>query len=190
MCLIPGCHKRVLDAMDFYAIEVGEKQKYDMVANCLSVGLSAKGIPLRFADEKLERAIELQIAALSFINALICGGAGHELEYRLHKRLEFDNLGVGKIVERLKDFKHEILQTQINVYLNRAEADESELAQRLNITSKVKYDDAKAVFGALLTSVHNTRCYTPFLTILNHLLIIPLDSKIRFVFIMKLSLKV
>ena len=36
---------------------------------------------------------------MSFINAVICGGPGVELEYRMHMRYEFITLGLDSLVE-------------------------------------------------------------------------------------------
>jgi dishevelled associated activator of morphogenesis len=42
---------------------------------------------------------ELQVASMSFINAVICGGPGVNLEFRMHLRYEFLQLGLMQLID-------------------------------------------------------------------------------------------
>lgn len=42
---------------------------------------------------------ELQIASMSFINAVTCGGPGQDPEFRMHVRYEFLNLGLTQLID-------------------------------------------------------------------------------------------
>jgi hypothetical protein len=121
-----------------------------------------------------------QVASLSFINAIVCGGPGRELDFRVHIRSEFTKLGVDNILERLSNAEHDLLDTQINVYQERADADERDLADKYEV-KRVNMDDADGMFTALHSALKNTRSYPALLDILKHALLIPANPIKRYV---------
>lgn len=124
------------------------------------------------------------MASLSFINAIVCGGPGKDLEFRLHMRTEFNELGVGRVVDKLSKAHHDFLETQIGVYQDRAAADEQELNTRFDST-KFNKEDPGSIFEALYSAIKNSRTARPFLSTFQHLYLIPNTPAIRFVLIEK-----
>jgi dishevelled associated activator of morphogenesis len=89
VCLIPGGHSKILAAMDYLGAQEGTRSRFETVVHIL--WQSSKGTSVA---EK-----ELQVASLSFINAVICGGPGRELEFRVHLRWEFIQLGITNLLD-------------------------------------------------------------------------------------------
>ena len=55
-------------------------------------------------------SLNLKIAIMSFINAIISWGPGEEsLEFRLHLRYEFLMLGIQPVLEKIRGLNNEIL---------------------------------------------------------------------------------
>ncbi|KAI3640676.1 hypothetical protein MIR68_001554 [Amoeboaphelidium protococcarum] len=184
VCLIPGGHKRILECMRRFQQKIGEKARFETVVNCLAYDVTMRGGNLSGSvsgrpDEKFERIIDLQIAALSFINSVINGGPGKDLDFRLSMRWEFIKLGVDEIVDRLSEAEHDFLDLQLSVFQDRQAADEEELAKRYDYAfsqggkSVDGVDDAEEVFRVLNNSLKNTRSYTYFLGSLKHALLVP-----------------
>lgn len=168
-CLIPGGHKRVLEGLTRFASVSGERARFDTIVQCLCADVMSRGTR---QEDKVERILELQIASLSFINSVICGGPGKELEFRCHMRCEFIKLGVDKVVERLSEIEHEALETQLAVYQDRMEADEAELGKKYDV-STVNKEDVSGMFGLMLDSVKNTRAQQTFQSLFQHMILIP-----------------
>jgi hypothetical protein len=101
------------------------------------------------------------------------------MDYRLSMRFEFIRLGLDVIVDRVSQAEHDFLDTQIEVYLNRLEADEKELSNRYDL-AKINMEDAEALFGVLHGSIKNSRSYPYFISILQHCLLLPINPIKRF----------
>lgn len=43
---------------------------------------------------------------MSFINAVICGGAGYNLDFRMHMRYEFIHLGLTRLIDVSVNYLH------------------------------------------------------------------------------------
>ena len=89
VCLIPGGHSCVLEAMETLKEEAMSRFRFETVVYALSQ--SCKG---RTPLDK-----ELQVASMSFINAVVCGGPGNNIEFRMHMRWEFIELGLLQLIE-------------------------------------------------------------------------------------------
>ena len=61
VCLIPGGHPRILDAMSHFAKYTGERARFDTVVHCLTTDISAKGNYIGGQEEKIERVMDLQV---------------------------------------------------------------------------------------------------------------------------------
>jgi hypothetical protein len=64
---------------------------------------------------------------MGFINALIYGGPGKEIEFRMHIRCEFLQLGLLELIhvrhydfnlQKISDIEHDDLQMQIDVWIS------------------------------------------------------------------------
>ncbi|KAJ3218661.1 Disheveled-associated activator of morphogenesis 1 [Dinochytrium kinnereticum] len=162
VCLIPGGHRCVLEGMDALQEIAGMRYRFEIVVH--SLWLSCQG------STPLDK--ELQVASMSFINAVICGGPGVNLEFRMHLRYEFLQLGLMQLIDKIGFIENELLQTQIDVWIAGLEADEEESFAKVD-TDFVNLDDPEDVFGALMQSMNISSCLTPFSSILKHILLLP-----------------
>lgn len=61
--------------------------------------------------------VDVKTASLALVNAAICSGPGRtSLEFRLHIRHEFLMLGLGELVEKLRDYKTPALGRHIQIF--------------------------------------------------------------------------
>ncbi|KAJ3124435.1 Disheveled-associated activator of morphogenesis 1, partial [Irineochytrium annulatum] len=162
VCLIPGGHRCVLEGMDALQETAGMRFRFEIVVH--SLWQSCQG------STPLEK--ELQVASMSFINAVICGGPGVNLEFRMHLRYEFLQLGLMQLIDKIGFIENELLQTQIDVWIAGLEADEEDCFNKID-TEFVNLDDPEDVFQALNTSMNLSSCLSPFSSILKHLLLLP-----------------
>lgn len=87
VCLLPGGHASVLEALDAVCAVAGTRFRFEIVVyslwqSCLSI-----------VDK------DLQVASMAFINAVTWGGPGTNFEFRMHMRWEFINLGLLNLVD-------------------------------------------------------------------------------------------
>ncbi|KAJ3027360.1 Dishevelled associated activator of morphogenesis 2, partial [Rhizophlyctis rosea] len=122
VCLIPGGHTSVLEGMDHLCEQAGMRWRFEVVV--WSLWGSCQGMT------PLDK--ELQVASMSFINAVICGGPGVELEFRMHLRYEFLQLGLMQLIDKIGFLENDLLQTQIDVWIAGLEADEEETFRKWN----------------------------------------------------------
>ncbi|KAI9364411.1 formin homology 2 domain-containing protein [Zopfochytrium polystomum] len=174
VCLIPGGHRCVLEGMDALAEVAGMRFRFESVV--YSLWQSCQG------TSPLEK--ELQVASMSFINAVICGGPGVNLEFRMHLRYEFLNLGLMQLIDKIGFLENELLQTQIDVWIAGLEADEEESFMRLD-SEYINMDSPEDIFMALHNNMKFTSCLDPFTSILKHILLLPANpfQKMKFMFL-------
>ncbi|KAJ3270093.1 hypothetical protein HK104_004982, partial [Borealophlyctis nickersoniae] len=174
VCLIPGGHRCVLEGMDALCDAAGMRFRFEIVVYAL--WQSCQGMT------PLEK--ELQVASMSFINAVICGGPGVNLEFRMHLRYEFLQLGLMQLIDKIGFLENELLQTQIDVWIAGLEADEEETFQKVDIEF-MNLDDSDDLYNALSESMKLTSCYAPFASIMRHILLLPANpfQRMKFMFI-------
>lgn len=99
MCLVPGGHKKVLEAMLHYQRFACERTRFQGVVNDLDRSTG------KYRDD-----VNLKTALMSFINAVLNYGPGQEqLEFRLHLRYEFLMLGIQPVIDKLRSHENETL---------------------------------------------------------------------------------
>lgn len=99
VCLVPGGHRKVLQAMLHYQKYAYERTRFQGIVNDLD---KSTGI---YRDE-----VNLKTAIMSFINAILNYSPGEEnLEFRLHLRYEFLLLGIQPIIDKLRNHENETL---------------------------------------------------------------------------------
>jgi len=162
VCLIPGGHRCVLEGMDALCEASGLRFRFEIVVHAL--WQSCQGMT------PLEK--DLQVASMSFINALICGGPGVNLEFRMHLRFEFLQLGLMQLIDKIGYLENELLQTQIDVWITGLEADEEEIFQRVEV-EYVNLDDSEDLYNALQNSMQHSSCYAPFTSMMRHIMMLP-----------------
>ncbi|CAG2066093.1 unnamed protein product [Timema podura] len=99
VCLVPGGHKKVLEAMLHYQKFAFERTRFQGIVNDLD---RSTGV---YRDE-----VNLKTAIMSFVNAVLNYGPGQEnLEFRLHLRYEFLMLGIQPVIDKLRSHENETL---------------------------------------------------------------------------------
>merc|ERR1719397_1029521 len=164
MCLVPGGHRRVLDAMLHYQTYASERTRFQGVINDLDKSLG------RYKDD-----VSLKTTIMSFINAVLNYGAGAEhLEFRLHLRYEFLMLGIQPIIEKLRKHENETLNRHLDFFeLVRLE-DEKELAKKFDVVH-VDTKSASAMFEMVRGKLNHTAAMPHLLSLLHHSLLLPVD---------------
>jgi dishevelled associated activator of morphogenesis len=119
----------------------------------------------------------LQVAILSFLNALINYKAGEEsLEFRLHLRYEFLMLGIQPLITRLRFLGISQLNKHIEIFEYVRVEDEKEFAGRLNIMERVDYTNVMNMTGLLQKKTAYTPAYVHLVSLLYHCLLLPVGD--------------
>ncbi|XP_050698138.1 disheveled-associated activator of morphogenesis 1-like isoform X2 [Eriocheir sinensis] len=164
VCLLPGGHKKVLEAMLHFQKHAGERTRFQTLIVDLDRSFG------NFVDE-----LALKIAAMSFINAIIRWGPGEDsLEFRLHLRYEFLMLGVQPVIEKLRALQNEILDTHLDAFEFYRAEDEREWARRYEEVH-VDTKSASSMFKLLQGKLQYSAAYPHFLSLLHHLLLMSND---------------
>lgn len=109
MCLVPGGHKKVLEAMVHYQSYADERTRFQGIVNDLDRSTG------KYRDD-----VNLKTAIMSFVNAILNYGPGDEsLEFRLHLRYELLMLGIQPIIDKLRKHENETLNRWVSLWPNR-----------------------------------------------------------------------
>ncbi|XP_013161888.1 PREDICTED: formin-like protein 3 [Papilio xuthus] len=164
VCLVPGGHKKVLEAMVNYQKYAGERARFQGVVNELDRSSGA------YRDD-----LGLKTAIMSFVNAVLNYGPGEDsLEFRLHLRYELLMLGIQPVIEKLRKYENETLDRHIEFFEMVRNEDERELARRFD-KQHVDTKSAAAMFELLRRKLSHTAAYPHLLSLLQHLLLLPLE---------------
>ncbi|XP_077293023.1 disheveled-associated activator of morphogenesis-like protein isoform X2 [Arctopsyche grandis] len=164
VCLVPGGHKKVLEAMMHYQKYAFERTRFQGIINDLD---KSTGI---YRDE-----VNLKTAIMSFINAVLNYGPGVEsLEFRLHLRYEFLMLGIQPVIDKLRLHENETLDRHIDFFEMVRTEDEKELARRYD-KQHVDTKSATAMFDIIRRKISHTTAYPHLLSLLEHCLLLPLE---------------
>ncbi|GBP65290.1 Disheveled-associated activator of morphogenesis 2 [Eumeta japonica] len=164
VCLVPGGHKKVLEAMVQYQRYAGERARFQSVVNELDRSTGA------YRDE-----LGLKTALMSFVNAVLSYGPGEDsLEFRLHLRYELLMLGIQPVIEKLRKYENETLDRHIDFFEMVRSEDEKELARRFD-QRHVDTKSASSMFELLRAKLQHTAAYPHLLSLLQHLLLLPLE---------------
>ncbi|KAJ3223051.1 Dishevelled associated activator of morphogenesis 2 [Clydaea vesicula] len=174
VCLIPGGHTCILSGMDNLKEEGGFRFRFEVVVS--SLWQASRGM------SPLEK--DLQVATMSFINAVTCGGPGVNLEFRMHIRYEFLNLGLMALIDQIGYLENDLLQANIDVWIAGLEADEEEVFSKVD-ADYFLIDEPHDVFEALNKSMHLTSCSSSWMGLLKHLLLLPSNpfQRMKYMFI-------
>ncbi|XP_053608443.1 disheveled-associated activator of morphogenesis 1 isoform X2 [Plodia interpunctella] len=164
VCLVPGGHKKVLEAMIHFQKYAGERARFQGVVNELDRSTGA------YRDD-----LGVKTAVMSFVNAVLNYGPGEEsLEFRLHLRYELLMLGIQPVIEKLRKYENETLDRHIEFFEMVRNEDERELARRFD-KEHVDTKSAAAMFELLRRKLSHTAAYPHLLSLLEHLLLLPLE---------------
>lgn len=103
VCLVPGGHRKVLQAMLHFQEFATERTRFQSIVNDLDRSTYA------YRDN-----VNLKTALMSFVNAVLNYGPGQEnLEFRLHLRYEFLMLGIQPVIDKLRTHENETLDRHL-----------------------------------------------------------------------------
>ncbi|GLH09544.1 Disheveled-associated activator of morphogenesis 2, partial [Gryllus bimaculatus] len=164
VCLVPGGHRKVLQAMQHYQTYACERTRFQGIVNDLDRDTGV------YRDE-----VSLKTAIMSFVNAVLNYGPGQEnLEFRLHLRYEFLMLGIQPIIDKLRRHENETLDRHLDFFEMVRNEDEKELAKKFE-KDHVDTKSATAMFDLLRRKLSHTSAYPHLLSLLQHCLLLPLD---------------
>ncbi|XP_044737044.1 disheveled-associated activator of morphogenesis 1 isoform X2 [Chrysoperla carnea] len=164
VCLVPGGHRKILDAMQHYQQFAFERTRFQGIINDLD---RSTGV---YRDE-----VNLKTAIMSFVNAVLNYGLCQEnLEFRLHLRYEFLMLGIQPIIDKLRGHENEMLNRHLDFFEMVRNEDEKELARRFE-QEHIDTKSASAMFDIVRRKLSHTAAYPHLLSLLEHCLLLPLD---------------
>ncbi|XP_037698801.1 disheveled-associated activator of morphogenesis 2 isoform X2 [Choloepus didactylus] len=162
VCLVPGGHKKVLQAMLHYQVYAAERTRFQTLLNELDRSLG------QYRDE-----VNLKTAIMSFINAVLNAGAGEDnLEFRLHLRYEFLMLGIQPVIDKLRQHENAILDRHLDFFEMVRNEDDLELARRFDMVH-IDTKSASQMFELIHKKLKHTEAYPCFLSVLYHCLQMP-----------------
>ncbi|KAM8921693.1 disheveled-associated activator of morphogenesis 1 isoform 2-T2 [Pelodytes ibericus] len=162
VCLVPGGHKKVLEAMLHYQKHASERTRFQTLINDLDRSTG------RYRDE-----VNLKTAIMSFINAVLSQGAGVEsLDFRLHLRYEFLMLGIQPIIDKLREHENSTLDRHLDFFEMLRNEDELEFAKRFDLVH-IDTKSATQMFELTRKRLTHTDSYPYFMSILHHCLQMP-----------------
>uniref|UniRef100_A0A671M1E2 Disheveled-associated activator of morphogenesis 1-like n=1 Tax=Sinocyclocheilus anshuiensis TaxID=1608454 RepID=A0A671M1E2_9TELE len=161
VCLVPGGHKKILEAMLHYQKFSCERTRFQTLLNDLDKSIG------RYRDE-----VSLKTAIMSFINAVLSQGAGEaSLEFRVHLRYEFLMLGIQPIIDKLRSHENSTLDRHLDYFEMLRNDDELTLSRRFEMHIDTK--SATQVFELVRKKLAHTDAYPHFMSILHHCLLMP-----------------
>uniref|UniRef100_UPI00398F3194 disheveled-associated activator of morphogenesis 1 n=1 Tax=Pristiophorus japonicus TaxID=55135 RepID=UPI00398F3194 len=162
VCLVPGGHKKVLEAMLHYQKYASERTRFQTLVNDLDRNTG------RYKDE-----VNLKTAVMSFINAVLSQGSGEEsLDFRVHLRYEFLMLGIQPVIDKLREHENSTLDRHLDFFEMLRNEDEMELAKRFDLVH-IDTKSATQVFELVRKKISYTDAYPHFMSILHHCLQMP-----------------
>ncbi|XP_060571050.1 disheveled-associated activator of morphogenesis 1-like [Ruditapes philippinarum] len=162
MCLVPGGHRKVLEAMIHYQKYAAERTRFQSLVYDLD---RSTGV---YREE-----VNLKTAIMSFINAVLrCGPGKDYLEFRLHLRYEFLMLGIQPVIEKLRKHDNATLDRHLDFFEMMRNDDEKVLAKKFE-GAHVDTKSASTMFELLRKKLFMAPAYTHLLSLLQHLLLIP-----------------
>ncbi|MEE6494065.1 hypothetical protein FKM82_017011 [Ascaphus truei] len=162
VCLVPGGHKKVLEAMLHYQKYASERTRFQTLINDLDRSTG------RYRDE-----VNLKTAIMSFINAVLSQGAGVEsLDFRLHLRYEFLMLGIQPVIDKLREHDNSTLDRHLDFFEMLRNEDDLEFAKRFELIH-IDTKSATQMFELTRKRLTHTDSYPHFMSVLHHCLQMP-----------------
>lgn len=162
VCLVPGGHKKILEAMLHYQKFACERTRFQTLLNDLDKSTG------RYRDE-----VSLKTAIMSFINAVLSQGAGESsLEFRVHLRYEFLMLGIQPIIDKLRSHENSTLDRHLDYFEMLRNDDELTLSRRFEAIH-IDTKSATQVFELVRKKLAHTDAYPHFMSVLHHCLLMP-----------------
>uniref|UniRef100_A0A8D0ASH1 Dishevelled associated activator of morphogenesis 1b n=1 Tax=Sander lucioperca TaxID=283035 RepID=A0A8D0ASH1_SANLU len=162
VCLVPGGHKKILEAMLHYQRFACERTRFQTLINDLDRSTG------RYRDE-----VNLKTAIMSFINAVLSQGAGEtSLEFRIHLRYEFLMLGIQPVIDKLRSHENSTLDRHLDYFEMLRNEDELALSKRFE-SVHIDTKSATQVFDLIRKKMNHTDAHPHFMSVLHHCLLMP-----------------
>lgn len=162
VCLVPGGHKKILQAMLHYQRFACERTRFQTLINDLDRNTG------RYRDE-----VNLKTAIMSFINAVLSQGAGEtSLEFRIHLRYEFLMLGIQPVIDKLRSHENSTLDRHLDYFEMLRNEDELAISKRFE-SVHIDTKSATQVFDLIRKKMNHTDAYPHFMSVLHHCLLMP-----------------
>ncbi|XP_062253668.1 disheveled-associated activator of morphogenesis 1 isoform X1 [Platichthys flesus] len=162
VCLVPGGHKKVLEAMLHYQKFASERTRFQSLLTDLDRSTG------RYRDE-----VNLKTAIMSFINAVLSQGAGEtSLEFRIHLRYEFLMLGIQPIIDKLRSHENATLDRHLDFFEMLRNEDELVISKRFDAVH-IETKSASQMFELIKKNLNHTEAYPHLLSALQHCLMMP-----------------
>jgi len=87
--------------------------------------------------------IDYQVSCMSLCNAIV--NSSDDLEFRVHLRNEFLDLGIEDLIDELRGIDNDELNTQLNIFVDEAVADEEIMADRYGVMN-INMTDPQEIF--------------------------------------------
>ncbi|XP_028298343.1 disheveled-associated activator of morphogenesis 1-like [Gouania willdenowi] len=166
VCLVPGGHKKVLEAMLHYQKFASERTRFQNLVTDLDRSTG------RYRSE-----VHLKTAVMSFINAVLSQGAGEaSLEFRMHLRFEFLMLGIQPVIDKLRSHENTVLNRHLNYFEMLRNDDEHVLSKRFDVLH-IETKSASHMLEVIKRRLSHTEAYPHLLSVLQHCLMIPYQSR-------------
>nr|XP_032819533.1 disheveled-associated activator of morphogenesis 1-like [Petromyzon marinus] len=162
LCLVPGGHRKVLQAMVNFQEFASERTRFQTLMSDLARNTG------RYRQE-----LGLKTAIMSFFNAVLNAGPGKEkLEFRLHLRYELLMLGLQPLIDALRVHENATLDRHLDFFEMSRNEDEAEIARRFE-TTHIDTRSAGQMFEAIRKKLSFTDAYPHLMSILFHCLQMP-----------------
>ncbi|KAM3871291.1 disheveled-associated activator of morphogenesis 1-like [Diretmus argenteus] len=162
VCLVPGGHRKVLEAMMHYQRFAWERTRFQTLVTDLDRSTG------RYRDE-----VNLKTAIMSFINAVLSQGAGEaSLEFRIHLRYEFLMLGIQPVIDKLRSHDNATLDRHLDFFELLRNEDELVLSKRFDAVH-IETKSASHLFELIWKNLNHTEAHPHFLSVLQHCLMMP-----------------
>ncbi|CAB1343022.1 unnamed protein product [Coregonus sp. 'balchen'] len=162
VCLVPGGHRKILEAMLHYQRFACERTRFQTLLNDLDRSTG------RYRDE-----VNLKTAIMSFINAVLSQGAGEaSLEFRIHLRYEFLMLGIQPVIDKLRSHDNSTLDRHLDYFEMLRNEDELTMSRRFE-SVHIDTKSASQVFDLIRKKMNYTDAYPHFISVLHHCLLMP-----------------
>uniref|UniRef100_UPI0037E79327 disheveled-associated activator of morphogenesis 1 n=1 Tax=Semicossyphus pulcher TaxID=241346 RepID=UPI0037E79327 len=162
VCLVPGGHRKVLEAMLHYQTFAAERTRFQTLVTDLDRSTG------RYRDE-----VNLKTAIMSFINAVLSKGAGEtSLEFRIHLRYEFLMLGIQPVIDKLHSHENATLDRHLDFFEMLRNEDELLMSKQFDAVH-IETKSASQMFELIRKKLKHTAAYPHLLSALHHCLMMP-----------------
>ncbi|KAF9519877.1 hypothetical protein BS47DRAFT_1370603 [Hydnum rufescens UP504] len=170
---------QVLAALDALSVSNNETGRFDYWFRTLDATLSGRGKmgSLVGASDEVRRnaGVESSLNDYAQSNIILIVGIlrqTEDFEMRMHYRSQMETAGLGRILERCKEYNFSGLDKQLAQYHELLEDDQRQLMQNFDQDILRDMSDPFDVYRAIMSSVEGTQAFQYFLSAMQHLLLL------------------